>query len=157
VLSDSSNVRGEPLGVSADPARLSRLINSSVLHASNGDESRSPAANDPRPNMRGFRYSLTDRCEAKLSYKRSVLFGAATSDELRSRSGGVLSTDRDRDVLGVLMDWNVGQKSKFGVGYRLESARGDGSANSGRGLPSSEGTDHGLTVGITRSWGGVDD
>ena len=102
-------------------------------------------------------YSLGENLRASLNYGHARAFPMASSQALREHRFLEFSTGRDRDVLGLSMAWSW-RNSTLGLGYRLDSSRGDG-LGEGRTLSSvvaGKGVDHALTVGITRRWGGAD-
>jgi hypothetical protein len=101
-------------------------------------------------------YSLGENLRASLIYSHAYAFPLASSQALREHRYLDLSTERDRDVLGLKMAWSW-QDSTLAFGYRLESSR-VGALGEGRTLSSlvaGEGVDHALTIGITRRWGGA--
>lgn len=94
-------------------------------------------------------YSLSDNWTAQLSYQHSVLAQTLSNDELRVKKLTDFSTDRERDVLGLQMDWKLAG-STIGLGYRFQSTRGaPGSGISGIG----ERFMHAFTLGFTKEWG----
>jgi hypothetical protein len=97
-------------------------------------------------------YSLSETWTAQLSYQHAVLAKTLSAEELRTKKLTDFSTDRDRDVLGLQMDWRMAASSKVGLGYRFQSSRGaPGSGISGIG----DSFMHAFTLGFTREWGGA--
>jgi hypothetical protein len=106
---------------------------------------------DERSNKKGATYSLSDNWTAQLSYQHAVLAQTLSNDELRTKKLADFSADRERDVLGLQMDWRLAG-STVGLGYRFQSMRGEpGSGLSGIG----ERFMHAFTLGFTREWGGA--
>lgn len=117
---------------------------------SSGLEPRMPS--EKKSNKKPATYSLSDNWTAQLSYQHAVLAKTLSAEELRTRKMPDFSTDRDRDVLGLQMDWRLASSSKVGFGYRFQSSRGaPGSGISGIG----ERFMHAFTLGFTREWGGA--
>ncbi len=105
--------------------------------------------------------ALSDDVTAVLGYKRARIFDTSSGDELRLGNHGGLANTSDRDVLGLGMNWGVGERSTVGVGYQLHSTRPESSGSGGSGqassiLPGSDRVDHAVTFGVSRSWGGAD-
>ncbi len=121
-----------------------------------------PLQDESTTSGNGVRYSIAENMTAAMSYNRAVVFERGSTDELRTSRFSSLSTARDRDVLGLGMDWGLGDNNSVGFGYQLQSIRPDSApvTQSGGGgtsiLPRSEGLDHAFTFGVTRSWGGDD-
>jgi hypothetical protein len=112
---------------------------------------QSPWRSAPRgePGRRPATYSLSDNWTAQLSYQHSVIAQTLSNSELRTKKLTEFSTDRERDVLGLQMDWRLAG-STVGLGYRFQSMRGEpGSGISGIG----ERFMHSFTLGFTREWG----
>jgi hypothetical protein len=104
-----------------------------------------------KSNKKPTTFSLSDNWTAQLSYQHAVLATTMSTEELRRKLVD-FSTDRDRDVLGLQMDWRVAGSSKVGFGYRFQSSRGaPGSGISGIG----ESFMHAFTLGFTKEWGGT--
>lgn len=98
-------------------------------------------------------YSLSNNWTAQLSYHHSVLAQTLSNAELRTKNLTDFSTDRERDVLGLHMDWRVAGSSTIGLGYRFQSMRGEpGSGISGIG----DRFMHAFTLGFTKEWGAAD-
>jgi hypothetical protein len=134
----------EPLSVEAlDPPSLrtqSLSLRSNPTKKSNRKSTKKPTT-----------FSLSDNWTAQLSYQHAVLATTMSTEELRKKLAD-FSTERDRDVLGLQMDWKVASSSKVGFGYRFESSRGaPGSGISGIG----ESFMHAFTLGFTKEWGGA--
>ena len=107
----------------------------------------------------GIRYSISDKMTAAMNYHRAVLFERGSNEEVRTHRSSSLSNARDRDVLGLGMDWGVGDGNVVDFGYQLQSARPAGGGDAASGgftsiLPGSESVDHTFTFGVRRSWGG---
>jgi len=117
-----------------------------------------PRSAGERPGPSGpSGYSLGENLRASLIYSHARAFPLASSEALRKERYLDLSTDRDRDVLGLKMAWSW-QDSTLAFGYRLESSRGVlGEGRTLNSLVAGEGVDHTLTIGITRRWGGAGD
>jgi hypothetical protein len=104
-----------------------------------------------KSNKKPTTFSLSDNWTAQLSYQHAVLATTMSTEELRRKLAD-FSTERDRDVLGLQMDWRVASSSKVGFGYRFQSSRGaPGSGISGIG----ESFMHAFTLGFTKEWGGA--
>ncbi len=135
---------------------LPRLEQSHFLAAANDAEE---VAGRPALKRRGGKvhYSLSESMTAEMSYAHVFLFQRGSNQELRTHRFGAFSTARERDVLGLGMNWNWGN-SRVGLGYRLESARPDPKVRAAIGgiLPRSESVEHGFTLGLSRSWGGAE-
>lgn len=102
-------------------------------------------------DRRGATYLLSENWTAQLSYHHAVLAQTLSNSELRTKKLTEFSTDRERDVLGLQMDWRLAG-STVGVGYRFQSMRGEpGSGISGIG----ERFMHAFTLGFTKEWGGA--
>jgi hypothetical protein len=113
----------------------------------------------PTPGQ--VRYSIADNMTAAMRYDHAFFFEKASNDDLRTNRFTSFSTARERDVLGLGMDWGVGDNNVVGFGYQLQSVRPNRGSDAGGGgatsiLPGSEGLDHAFTLGVTRSWGGDD-
>lgn len=124
------------------------------------DALRSEMSGEPQgapPKSPSVRYSLSDNVTAGVSYSHAVLFETASDEELRQSRASSFSTARERDVLGLGMDWGLSDKSRVGIGYQLQSVRPDGSTSPTQStsiLPGSQALDHTFTLGVSRSWGG---
>jgi hypothetical protein len=105
-------------------------------------------ASDKKPAT----YSLSDNWTAQLSYQHAVLAPTLSNNELRTKKLTDFSTERERDVLGLHMDWRLAG-STIGLGYRFQSTRGE----PGSGISSiGERFMHAFTLGFTREWGGAE-
>jgi len=109
-----------------------------------GQGSEAASAEDQEDSGGAVELALTSDVTAQLSYAHTFMFETAANDELRNHRFGSFSTDRERDVFGLLMDWSLGQ-SAIGIGYQLESTRAAPQPGRGLGalLPSSTG------IGVT--------
>lgn len=109
-----------------------------------------------------LRYSLSDNVSTSMSYHSAFLFERDGNEEVRTNRFSSLSTARQRDVVGLGMDWGLGENSVLGFGYQLQSIRPDGgfdpAASGGPSsiLPRSDGLDHAFTFGVSRSWGAAE-
>ncbi len=139
-----------------DADRSSQAVD--LIEAAAGDDESQPkrryGSGSGGAAGKGFRRALGDNVNAVLSYDHVLLSAKQDGRTLRSRDGGGFSSARDRDVIGVLMDWHVG-KTRLGVGYRLESSR-RAEHDSGGEILDSEEISHGMNLGVSRSWGGDD-
>lgn len=114
----------------------------------------------PPPKSASVRYSLSDNVTAGVSYSHAFLFETASDEELRQSRASSFSTARERDVLGLGMDWGLSEKSRVGIGYQLQSIRPNGTTSETQStsiLPGSQALDHTFTLGVSRSWGGSGD
>jgi hypothetical protein len=113
-----------------------------------------PPAKQPAPPG-PLSYALSDGLSTQLRYRHSLAFDRAGSKQLRDDPSTAFSTDYNRDVLDLNMSWRLAG-STLGVGYQLQSARGETlSENVGlsRFLPGSAQATHSLMFGLTRQWG----
>ena len=104
-------------------------------------------------------YSLSDHLSAQLRYRRSQGFDRSGSRSLRDDASTAFSTQPNRDVFDLNMNWDVAG-STLGVGYQLQSSAGgvwsSEAAPAGgisRFLPGNEQATHSLMFGLTRQWG----
>jgi hypothetical protein len=111
-----------------------------------------------RPAGGPLSYALFEDLTAQLRYRHSQPFDRASSKPLREDPSTAFSTGPDRDVLDLNMSWSLAG-STVGLGYQLQSARGDSLGENvglSRFLPGSDQATHSLTLGLTRTWGGGD-
>ena len=161
-------------GMCQEPANQSRELKlrqslPSLVAGSSRDDGIPPlllrppedGATAAAPSSAAAGISLSDDVTAVVRYKRARAFATSSGDELRLGNHGGLANTSDRDVLGLGMNWGVGERSSVGVGYQLHSTRPDSSGPGGNGesssiLPGSDRVDHAVTFGVSRSWGGAD-
>jgi len=146
-LADAGDV---VLDVTADAVRRALILQSLQ---------REPLQTEPTKPGGAVRYSISENMTAAMRYDKAFVAETGRNDELRTNRFTAFSTARERDVLGLGMDWGVGEDNVVGFGYQLQSIRPDPRNNPAGGLsilPGSEGVDHSFTFGVTRSWGGTD-
>jgi hypothetical protein len=123
-----------------------------------------PAAGTPnrsstrRSGGGGVSYLLAPWLKADLKYKHAFVFESGPSGAIREKATSGFSVDGDRDILDFTMSWERALSS-LNLGYRLESTRpGSGAVPEDTPpgwFPGSAAALHGLTVGVTRRWGGA--
>lgn len=164
LMSVEPQIEPEQLSTPADRPDITLFADEDALRLSLmvQDLARKPSLQvEPETPGQGLRYSISENMTAAMSYQRAILFERGSNEEVRTSRFSALSTARDRDVLGLGMDWGVGENNTVGFGYQLQSVRPVGGSDPAAGgfssiLPRSEGFDHAFTLGVRRSWGGDD-
>jgi len=149
-----SQPHSSSVDLNAPGALLQRLAASRLLVDADSDApSAASLEGDVAKQGDGVHYSISESMTAAMSYHHAFLYDTASNDELRADKFSNFSTARERDVIGLGMDWRLGDNI-FGFGYQLQSTRPDAMHPSTLSIfPGSAALTHAFTLGLTRHWG----